>query len=97
MASTHEVPQPVGQSNENGFNSTDNHDSNGKSAAVDDYKEPTANTAVLAAIDDVATLPKGTVDPVYEAKARVLNKAVCRIPWKQGHMMVYSIEKCTNS
>lgn len=26
--------------------------------------------------DDVAAIPKGTIDPVYEAKARVLNHAV---------------------
>lgn len=30
----------------------------------------------LVGIRDEATLPKGTVDPVYEAKARVLNHAV---------------------
>ena len=29
-------------------------------------------------IDDAAALPKGTLDPVYEAKARVLNRAVRR-------------------
>jgi hypothetical protein len=28
------------------------------------------------AAEDVATIPKGTIDPVYEAKARVLNHAV---------------------
>ena len=27
-------------------------------------------------INDVGTIPKGTIDPVYEAKARVLNRAV---------------------
>lgn len=26
--------------------------------------------------DDVAIIPKGVLDPVYEAKARVLNRAV---------------------
>jgi len=31
----------------------------------------------LVGIDDVAAIPKGTIDPVYEAKARVLNHAVC--------------------
>jgi hypothetical protein len=29
-----------------------------------------------AAADEVAAIPKGTIDPVYEAKARVLNHAV---------------------
>ena len=27
-------------------------------------------------LDDTAAIPKGTLDPVYEAKARVLNHAV---------------------
>ena len=26
--------------------------------------------------DDAGAIPKGTIDPVYEAKARVLNRAV---------------------
>lgn len=29
-----------------------------------------------AAVDSAAAIPKGTIDPVYEAKARVLNHAV---------------------
>lgn len=28
-------------------------------------------------IDDAGAIPKGTIDPVYEAKARVLNRAAC--------------------
>lgn len=31
--------------------------------------------------DDTAIFPKGQVDPIYEAKARVLNRAAC--PWSQ--------------
>lgn len=31
----------------------------------------------LQALDEAAAIPKGTIDPVYEAKARVLNHAVC--------------------
>lgn len=31
---------------------------------------------VAVGIDDAAAIPKGTLDPVYEAKARVLNKAI---------------------
>ena len=30
----------------------------------------------LSAIDDTTALPTGSADPVYEAKARVLNRAV---------------------
>ena len=33
--------------------------------------------ATLPALDDAAAIPKGTIDPVYEAKARALNHAVC--------------------
>ena len=32
---------------------------------------------VALGIDDLGAIPKGTIDPVYEAKARVLNRAVC--------------------
>ena len=35
-------------------------------------EEPT-----LEALEDAAAIPRGTIDPVYEAKARVLNHAVC--------------------
>jgi hypothetical protein len=31
---------------------------------------------VPSAVDESAAIPKGTIDPVYEAKARVLNHAV---------------------
>lgn len=33
--------------------------------------------SLAAGADDVAIIPKGVLDPVYEAKARVLNRAVC--------------------
>lgn len=33
------------------------------------------NTDVLIGINDAAIIPKGEIDPVYEAKARVLNRA----------------------
>jgi hypothetical protein len=32
--------------------------------------------SVAVGIDDAAIFPKGQIDPVYEAKARVLNRAV---------------------
>lgn len=35
-----------------------------------------AEASSLRGVDDVAAIPKGTIDPVYEAKARVLNHAV---------------------
>lgn len=31
---------------------------------------------VALGVDDAGAIPKGTIDPVYEAKARVLNRAV---------------------
>lgn len=35
-------------------------------------------------IDDVAIIPKGALDPVYEAKARVLNRAVRAVSSRDG-------------
>jgi hypothetical protein len=37
-------------------------------------------TISLPAIEDAAAIPKGTLDPVYEGKARVLNNAVLADP-----------------
>ena len=37
---------------------------------------PQIGEEVAVGIEDVSTIPKGTIDPVYEAKARVLNRAV---------------------
>ena len=31
---------------------------------------------IAIGVDDLGAIPKGTIDPVYEAKARVLNRAV---------------------
>lgn len=36
-------------------------------------KEPVPS---ITGVDEAAAIPKGTIDPVYEAKARVLNHAV---------------------
>jgi hypothetical protein len=36
----------------------------------------TRSEAVPSAVDDAGAIPKVTIDPVYEAKARVLNHAV---------------------
>jgi hypothetical protein len=33
-----------------------------------------------SAVNEAAAIPKGTIDPVYEAKARVLNHAVSDFP-----------------
>ena len=49
----------------------------GKENGDDDVaKEQSITTAALSAIEAEAAIPKGTLDPVYEAKARVLNAAV---------------------
>lgn len=34
------------------------------------------NSSIDLSDDDAAIVPKGTLDPVYEAKARLLNRAV---------------------
>lgn len=58
-------------------------------------KEPTKDVLVgsssAAGIDgDVSTIPRGEIDPVYEAKARVLNRAVQDIGmgWYQWQLFV---------
>lgn len=41
-------------------------------------------------VDDIATIPKGQLDPVYEAKARVLNRAIQDIGmgWYQWQLFI---------
>jgi hypothetical protein len=41
-----------------------------------DYSTAHVGDNVAVGIDDVAIIPKGQIDPIYEAKARVLNRAV---------------------
>jgi hypothetical protein len=38
--------------------------------------DPEKQLSVAYGAEDEAAIPKGTIDPVYEAKARVLNHAV---------------------
>jgi len=54
----------------------DEPESVGKSTAINDETNPKAEVGSLSGINEVAAIPKGTIDPVYEAKARVLNHAV---------------------
>lgn len=49
---------------------------NGKEVSVDTRR----GDSVAWGVDDVGAIPKGTIDPVYEAKARVLNRAVSLQP-----------------
>jgi hypothetical protein len=39
------------------------------------YLHNNTGTGTDVDIDDAAAIPKGEIDPVYEAKARVLNRA----------------------
>lgn len=41
-----------------------------------DHKDVTEQHQVPVGVEDAAAIPKGSIDPVYEAKARVLNHAV---------------------
>lgn len=41
-------------------------------------KQSVVGEDIARGVDDEAAIPKGTLDPVYEAKARVLNRAVSR-------------------
>jgi hypothetical protein len=43
---------------------------------IERSERDTVLKAVPSAVDDAGAIPKGTIDPVYEAKARVLNHAV---------------------
>jgi hypothetical protein len=38
-----------------------------------------AGEPIAVGIDDTGAIPKGSLDPVYEAKARVLNRAVWKV------------------
>ena len=51
-------------------------DTTTSSGVFADEKASTEQVTLSNAVDDVAAIPKGTIDPVYEAKARVLNHAV---------------------
>lgn len=42
---------------------------------TNDYRNRLGSEVALG-IDDLSAIPKGTIDPVYEAKARVLNRAI---------------------
>lgn len=47
----------------------------GKTAMTNDDTDSKVESLPVG-IEDAAPIPKGTIDPVYEAKARVLNHAV---------------------
>lgn len=47
-----------------------------KEAAIDSGDKSPEQHTLPAGVDDVGAIPKGHIDPVYEAKARVLNHAV---------------------
>ena len=44
--------------------------------AIERAERDTGLEALPSGFDDAGAIPKGTIDPVYEAKARVLNHAV---------------------
>jgi hypothetical protein len=54
----------------------DFHSDVAKASKDDDSTEQYRRASVALGADDASTIPKGTIDPVYEAKARVLNRAV---------------------
>jgi hypothetical protein len=47
--------------------------------------------SVSSAIDDAAALPKGTLDPVYEAKARILNHAIQSIGFGKYQLRLFCV------
>jgi hypothetical protein len=44
---------------------------------VDNSDSEDEEFSEVTSVGDATAIPKGTIDPVYEAKARVLNHAVC--------------------
>lgn len=57
---------------------------------TDTTEAPSANGGTALGIDDAGAIPKGTIDPVYEAKARVLNRAIQEIGmgWYQWQLFI---------
>lgn len=52
--------------------------------------QPRAGDDIAAGIDDASAIPQGTLDPVYEAKARVLNRHIQEIGmgWYQWQLFI---------
>lgn len=48
-----------------------------KTGSLENEKHGALGEEVAVGVYDDSPIPKGTIDPVYEAKARVLNRAVC--------------------
>lgn len=60
------------------------------SGADGPIKNIASSNVSIHGIDDIATIPKGQIDPVYEAKARVLNRAIQDIGmgWYQWQLFI---------
>jgi len=56
----------------------------------DDSEIQDQNFSQAIGVEDAAVIPKGTIDPVYEAKARVLNHAVCANMLMRDLMLKYN-------
>lgn len=76
MAPKDEISQSVESSQGGSSAEREREDITTTSGVFADEKASEEQVTVSGAVDDVATIPKGTIDPVYEAKARVLNHAV---------------------
>ncbi len=66
-----------GTSSEGQVEPNDVDETNDKRVTAGEPLETGSRDGSFEGLDDIAALPKGTLDPVYEAKARVLNHAVC--------------------
>jgi hypothetical protein len=53
-----------------------------KDAGYNPRRDGSIGERIAVGIYYESIIPEGTIDPVYEAKARVLNRAVCLL---QGH------------
>lgn len=76
MAKSDSAPLPTLESDDSASR-PENVNTAAKGASAGNDTEPKDEGVIsLPALDEAAAIPKGTIDPVYEAKARVLNHAV---------------------
>ncbi|KAH6683006.1 major facilitator superfamily transporter [Halenospora varia] len=86
----HSRPRGIGTSAEFGTNYQDTIDTKSATENEGEAKEANEEITQIRAFDNDAALPKGTIDPVYEAKARVLNNAIQEIGmgWYQWQLFI---------
>lgn len=77
----------------------DNYSTDAPMKAESDGSPDYRRDSVALGADDAGAIPKGTIDPVYEAKARVLNRAIQDIGmgWYQWRKQTICDQSLTSS